>query len=225
MKNQALALAIALACALSPAARAAATDAPASPAASGFYGGIALRAAGAESTGVAFGVQGPEWSKFASPIADDAASRRLFFGGYRFQNDLAVEASLSTSERYVLQPDNPAGRGGVGLSLMPSDGVAHAWNADVYTSWSFARSLALYGRLGYAQAGNAGGIGLAMLPPGDARRTRDGMNYGVGLRYDLNPALGLRVEYARFGRFPGETLQGGVLPETDQVQVGVQLRF
>ena len=45
-----------------------------------------------------------------------------------------------------------------------------------------------------------------------------------GLRYDLNPALGLRLEYARFARFPGEAAVG-TLPEGDQVQLGVQFRF
>ena len=49
------------------------------------------------------------------------------------------------------------------------------------------------------------------------------MNVGVGLRYDMNPSLGLRVEYARFGRFAGELTSS--LPETDQVTFGVQLRF
>ena len=225
MKNQALAFGIALTLAGLASAPAMAADAVPNAAPAGFYGGIALREAGAESTGVTFGAQGPEWGKFASPLADDASSRRLFFGGYRFHNDVAIEASLTTSDRYVLRPDNAVGRSGVGLSLVPSDSAARAWNADVYTSWAFARRFALYGRLGYAQADNAGGLGLAALPPGDARRTRDGVNYGLGLRYDVNPALGLRVEYARFGRFAGETLQGGALPETDQVQVGVQLRF
>ena len=50
-----------------------------------------------------------------------------------------------------------------------------------------------------------------------------GVNVGVGLRYDMNSALGLRVEYARFGRFAGEVGTG--LPESDQVSFGVQLRF
>jgi hypothetical protein len=50
------------------------------------------------------------------------------------------------------------------------------------------------------------------------------MNYGLGLRYDMTPALGLRLEYARFGRFPGESLTG-ILPENDQLQLGVQFRF
>jgi hypothetical protein len=58
----------------------------------------------------------------------------------------------------------------------------------------------------------------------DARRNRDGVNYGVGLRYDVNPVLGLRLEYARFGRLAGEPM-AGVLPDSDHVQVGLQFRF
>jgi long-subunit fatty acid transport protein len=53
---------------------------------------------------------------------------------------------------------------------------------------------------------------------------RDGVNYGVGVRYDVTPALGLRLEYARFPRFAGETA-AGLLPDSDQVQFGMQFRF
>jgi len=218
-------LTLALLCAGLAGARANAQVPTAAVTPGGFYGGIALRQAGADETGLAFGAQSSIWGRFTSPVADDAAARKLFFGGYRFQNDVAVEASFTTSERYLLRPDNPAGRGGVGLSLMPDDAASHAWNADVYTSWSFLRRVSLYGRLGYAQSDNTGGLGVVALPPGDPRRGREGMNYGVGLRYDFNPALGLRLEYARFGRFAGESVQGGVLPDSDQVQLGVQLRF
>jgi hypothetical protein len=233
MKNQAPAIALVLA--LSGVAGLCAAADPAAPA--GFYGGIALREAGADATGVAVRDAGADssvklaapssvWGKFSSPVADDASSRTLLFGGYRFHNDIAVEGAVTTSDRYALRPDALANRRGVGLSLVPGDAASHAWNADLYTTWSFRPRFALYGRLGYAQADNAStSPGYATLSPGDARRGRDGMNYGVGLRYDVNRALGLRVEYARFARFAGENLQGGVLPESDQVQVGVQLRF
>jgi hypothetical protein len=190
----------------------------ASPA--GFYGGVALRENGA-ATGVTFGAQTSTWGKFTSPVADDtAASRALMFGGYRWSNDLALEASLNTAERYALRPDTPGGRSGVGLSLLPPDPGARTWNANVFGSWSFMRRFALYGRLGYAQS-DAGAASLVAAPVDP----RHGVNYGVGLRYDLNPSLGLRLEYARFARFAGETVQGGVLPESDQLQLGVQLRF
>jgi hypothetical protein len=43
------------------------------------------------------------------------------------------------------------------------------------------------------------------------------------MRYDMNTALGLRLEYSRFGRFAGEF--GSSLPDTDQVTLGVQFKF
>jgi len=130
-------------------------------------------------------------------------------------------------DQYALKPDRslPVGRG-VGLQLASGgatlgETTSRAWNVDVFTSWSFYRSLALYGRMGYAQSETTSLYGP--LPAADVRRTRDGMNYGVGMRYDMNSALGLRLEYGRFGRFSTE-FSGG-LPETDQVTLGVQLRF
>jgi opacity protein-like surface antigen len=110
----------------------------------------------------------------------------------------------------------------VGLNF--GDVTAHAWNADVYTSWEFIRSLSLYGRFGYAQSDARPLFAGASLVP-DPRRQRDGVNYGVGLRYDVTHSLGLRVEYARFGRFAGELIGPNGLPESDQVSIGVQYRF
>jgi OmpA-OmpF porin, OOP family len=110
----------------------------------------------------------------------------------------------------------------VGLGL--SD-PTRAWNADVYTSWEFVRSLSLYGRLGYAQSDARALSAPLTLVVGDTRRQHDGVNYGVGLRYDLTQALGLRVEYSRFSRFNGDALSAGLLPESDQVTLGVQFKF
>ena len=187
---------------------------------SGFYGGVVLRQGAQEGPGVQFGKLSSAWGKFVAPTADESGARTLFFGGYRWHNDVALEASFGTAENYAL---SPTGSRGVGLSLTPpADAIAtsRSFNADVYTSWSFLRRFSLYGRLGYAQSDTAAG---PLLSPVDVRR-RDGVNYGLGLRYDINRALGLRVEYARFNHFANE-LQGGVLPESDQVQLGVQLRF
>ena len=113
---------------------------------------------------------------------------------------------------------------GQGPGLALSDNTARLWNADVYTSWEVVRSLSLYGRLGYAQNESRQIFSGASLVPGDPRRLRDGVNYGLGVRYDMTHALGLRVEYARFGRFAGEGIGSG-LPDSDQISVGVQYRF
>lgn len=188
----------------------------------GFYGGVSLRQGGADSSGLNLGGPALAWNRFAAPPAsDDAAQQTLFFGGYRFKSDIAVEAAFNTRDQYALKSgsDRPSG---VGLGLV--DASSRTWNADVYTSWEFLRSFSLYGRLGYAQNDTHPLFSGASLVPGDARRIRDGVNYGVGLRYVLSQALGLRVEYSRFGRFAGES-SVGVLPESDQVTIGVQYRF
>src|SRR5262245_13872671 len=118
---------------------------------SGFYGGVVLRQGTQDKPGLQIGNFLSAWGKFVSPTADEAGSRTLMFGGYRWANDIAVEAAFATVDRYALAP---SGRGGVGLALASSsDTIAsRGWNADVYTTWSFRKSLALYGRLGYAQS-------------------------------------------------------------------------
>ena len=193
----------------------------------GFYGGVMLRNAAVEGPGLAFGPTVSAWTRYAPPVVDDTAHRTLFFGGYRFGNNLAVEAAFNSTDRYALRPRDEAPlRRGVGLALAsgtlaPGDVGSWNWNVDVFTSWTFYRSVALYGRLGYGQAEGASTFGLAA--PAVDRRLRDGVNYGLGLRYDMNASLGLRLEYGRYGRFTGDLASG--LLESDQVSVGLQFRF
>jgi hypothetical protein len=206
------------------AAQALADERPPQDTTSGFYAGLAMRDRGSESDGIQFGHLTSAWNKFALPKAEDGGARMLAFGGYRWSNDLAVEAALGTAERFSLRPDDPTARHGVGLALNSgADPAPKSWNVDVFTSWGFAKSLALYGRLGYAQNDQVALYGTNAVAAG-AGRNRDGVNYGVGLRYDLNRALGLRLEYSRYGRMPGE-IANGLLPDSDQVQFGLQFRF
>ena len=216
------------------AATAAAAAWAAEPAAdTGFYGGISMRDRGTDAVGLqtttamtspATGVA--NWTWLNTPAADETSTRAFVFGGYRWRNDVAFEASFSSVDKYALRPaDVGSTLRGVGLGLHGvapgfGDVSARSWNVDVYTSWAFYRAFSLYGRLGYVQADPAV---YGLTSGADARRAREGMNYGVGLRYNVNSALGLRLEYARFARFGTET--GGLLPDSDQVSFGVQFRF
>ncbi len=195
--------------------------ATAAAAQNGFYGGVSVRDSGADGVGLTFGQAPFAWNRFAAPVAEDATQRALVFGGYRWSNDVAIEAAFNSSDKYALHPGT-IGVSSVGLGL--SD-PARTWNANVYTSWEFMHSLSLYGRLGYAQSDSRSLLAPVTLLSSDARRSRDGVNYGVGLRYDLTHELGLRVEYSRFNRFGGESANAGVLPESDQVTLGVQFKF
>lgn len=189
----------------------------------GFYGGVALRD-GSRPSGLSFGPR-VEATAPAATAVEDASVRQRVFGGYQWRNDLALEAAFARSESYALRPFGVGAPGGVGLTLAsPEDtGARSAWNVDVVGSYTFLRSFALYGRVGYAQE-FAQPSASASLLTGDLRRSRDGMNYGLGMRYDVNRALGLNLEYTRFGRFASEGF-GSPFPENDQVRLGVQFRF
>lgn len=201
----------ALALALAPAVFAAEGATP-----SGFYGGVSVRDSGSEQ-GLTFGTLASSFA-LAAPLEAEPAARTSAFGGYRFRRDFALEASVASRTAYRL-----TGRGGVGLMLPgdATDGTRH-WNVDVVGSWSFWRSLSLYGRLGYAQSEMAPVLRTSLA--GSERRTDDGLQYGVGLRYDFSRALGLKLEYARVGHQPGE-YERGLFPDADRVQFGVQFRF
>jgi opacity protein-like surface antigen len=188
----------------------------------GFYGGIAFRDRGTESAGSSWG---PRTLGLQPAAGEDGTSRQRVFGGYRWRNDLALAAGFERIESYALRPFGAGTPGGVGLTLAaPQDaGTRAAWNVDVVGSYTFLRSLALYGRVGYAQSDLAPAT-LTNLFTSDVRRPRDGVNVGLGMRYDVTRALGVNLEYTRFGRFATETFATPV-PDSDQVRLGVQFRF
>ncbi len=194
---------------------------------SGFYGGVSMRDGGAAVSGLVLGDLPLAWSRFGAPVADDTNQRSLVFGGYRWHNDVAVEAAINTStpDQYTLRPSSAGLNIGPGLGLSLSEVASRSWNADVYTSWEMIRRLSLYGRVGYSQGDVRTLYSGVSLVQGDPHHQLYGVNYGVGLRYDVTHSLGLRVEYARFGRFAGETPLSGTMPDSDQLTVGVQYRF
>ncbi len=228
MNIQSVASVISISLALGLVTQAQAADRPDASNPDGFYGGVAIRDnAPGSGTGVNFGSSAGSvgLTRYPTAAGDDSASRSLAYGGYRWANDLAVEASVSSLDQYTLRPfDAGTVRRGVGIKFAPGTGdvASRSVNFDVFTSWNVYKSVALYGRLGYAQTEvpTLAGSPVSVVTN---RGLRDGMNYGVGVRYDMNSALGLRLEYSRFGRFAGEI--GTSLPESDQVTLGVQFRF
>lgn len=192
----------------------------------GFYGGVSLRDRGYDAIGLQSSA-GAVAGRIGMTANDDAPSRAVVYGGYRWSNDVAVEATLMTSDKYALSPGDTLGLRGTSGTFggsAPAELQGRAWNLDLYTSWAFYKSLSVYGRLGYVQAEHppipsASGL----IGTGDPARLRDGVNYGLGLRYDLRSDLGLQLDYGRYGRPGGES--GALLPDANQVRVGVQFRF
>jgi opacity protein-like surface antigen len=182
----------------------------------GFYGGVAVRGTAGEH-GISIRDDASPWGRLAPPVSDAPGSQAMVYGGYRWRRDVALEAAVG-SESYRLP-----GRGGVGLMLPDEIAGATRWNVDVQGNWSFWRSLSLYGRFGYSQSEIAPLYRTSIASAPGEWRNRDGLNYGVGLRYDVTRSLGVRLEYARSGLL-GTELGTGALPD-DQVQFGLQFRF
>ena len=225
MKIQSIAFVISISLALGSVSQAQGAESADAVRTDGFYGGVSFRDNTPAGFGVNFGAGGTALSRTPVAVVDDSASRALLFGGYRWHNDLAIEAAVSSLDQYTLRPLDAGAQRGVGLRFGQLSGEAQgrSLNLDVFTSWTIYKSVALYGRLGYVQAEAPQLAGSAPLSVVNARGLRDSMNYGVGMRYDMNAALGLRLEYSRFGRFAGEI--GTSIPESDQVTLGVQFKF
>src|SRR4029450_3287111 len=96
-KKQHLIFAIGLSLAAGTAAGAESPPTAADP--PGFYGGVSLRSSGREADGLSFGHLTSVWSRFTLPTSEDAGARTLAYGGYRWANDLSVEAALATVDR------------------------------------------------------------------------------------------------------------------------------
>lgn len=189
------------------------------PSSSGFYGGVSMLDRGNANPGVDFSSVASAWLKYGSAVADDNGAHALVYGGYRFANDVAIEASLTRSDMMAL----PTTRPGMGLALAsPADPQSRRWNADVYSSYNVGPAFALFGRVGYKQTESL--PAYLLLASNGGVPARQGVNYGVGLRYDMTPTLGLKLEFARFGRFAAEAFSGAPA-ESDQVQIGFQYRF
>ena len=190
-------------------------------AAQGFYGGFSVRPKNLDPGVAQIETNALSWTK---PTGDEPSQQARIYGGYRLHADVGVEAALTHSQRLGLRFDPRS------FGLTAGDATSRAWNLDLYTSWALQPKIAVYGRVGYEQPD-----GPAQLAPGTtsdlARRQALGLNYGIGLRYDLNTAMGVRFEWARPHRNATANPTASGLNDVnrndaaDQVSVGIQFRF
>ena len=189
--------------------------------AQGFYGGFNVRPKTADPGLALIEPQSLAWLK---PNGDEPSQQAMVYGGYRLGRDVGVEASVTHSQRLGLRFDPKS------FGFAPGDPTIKSWNVDVYTSWAVQPKFSVYGRLGYEQPAQSG-----QLAPGVAtvdnlgRRPLTGLNYGLGLKYDLNAGMGVRFEWARPYRANGANVSSfsdiARPNDPDQLTVGLQFRF
>ena len=135
--------------------------------------------------------------------------------GYKYSRYLSIEGQFSDVSRPSDIFANPANL----TSSFRSTGFAVDTIATL-PIWRFS----FYGRMG-AYHGDRNGFGTystALLGDQALRGTR--WRYGLGMRYHVTKALGIRAEVERYSSLGlGSPFSGDV--DTDQVTVGVSWRF
>ena len=189
--------------------------------AQGFYGGFNVRPKNVDPGLPLIEQRSLSWLK----PGEEPSQQAMVYGGFRLHRDMGVEAALTHSQRLGLRFDPKS------FGFTSGDTISRTWNLDVYTSFALQPRFSVYGRVGYEQPGPpvqlAAGTGVI---DSVSRRQMVGLNYGLGLKYDLNPGMGVRFEWARPYRTSASATGAGLsdLPrayEPDQVTVGLQFRF
>ena len=140
------------------------------------------------------------------------------FGGYQFENGFAVGAALN-SEPWIAN----VGNSGVGLKF---DGLRWAdhrpnVNVDVVSAFNWHSSLSVFGKLGVGRVDNRGVPDWSIGALGS--QDRPAISYGVGVRYDLTPRFGLKLELSRGTRFGVDRLRTD--SDVDAVNFGLRWTF
>lgn len=195
------------------------------------YGCGAVQAQeGGYFAGVRLGASEKAWS-FAAPglklgqaleYARARDSRNTAFTGYQFTSGVALGAAINTE-----RAPTAAGASGIGLKF---DGAgwsetrtnsSPAVNVDVVSAFNWRSSLSVFGKLGVGRGDNR--VTPEWASAAQAALDRTAISYGVGVRYDFTPSLGLKLELTRGTRFGWDRLRTDVDP--DALNVGIRWTF
>jgi len=134
--------------------------------------------------------------------------------GYRYTRNFSVEGEFSD---YARSADPFANPGSLASSFRSTGfGIDTVATLPV---WRFS----FYGRMGayHGDRNNFATYSTTLLNDPASRSTR--WRYGLGMRYDFTPALGVRAEVERHSLNMGSPMAGDV--EGDQLSVGLSWRF
>lgn len=157
-----------------------------------------------------------------STSADDKDAAYKFSLGYRFSPVIAVEGFYADLGKYNTRSNVTTPF----VGSVSADYKAKGFGVDVVLSAPITPEFSVYGRLGVLQAkteatfGSTGSIGLLQ---NRGSKNKTGQHFGVGLQYDLNPALALRGEVETYRKL-GDDSTGGEL-KVDVLSLGAIFRF
>jgi opacity protein-like surface antigen len=195
---------------------------------SGFFSGLRLAppSAGSGSSALSFAAPGLRLGQaleFSRPMdaGNPLPTPVTAFGGYQFGSGFALGAAVNASSNSNGLLANSA-RDGIGLRFDASRWAVPAptssTNVDVVSAFNYRSYLSVYGKMGVSRTD---------LRPGDVSYVpglpdRTALTYGVGVRYDFTPNVGLKFELSRGTRF-GLGLK--TYDEPDSLNFGIRWSF
>ena len=161
---------------------------------------------------------------YGSPVtsADDKDSMYKFALGYRFSPAVAIEGFYADLGEYSTRTNvsTPS------IGTVSANYQSKGYGIDVVLSAPITQEFSVYGRLGVMQSKTEaafGSTGSVILARNSGNKTKTGQHFGVGLQYDISPAIGLRAEVETFRKL-GDDSTGGEL-KVDVVSLGAIFRF
>ena len=161
---------------------------------------------------------------YGSPVtsADDKDSMYKFALGYRFSPAVAIEGFYADLGEYSSRSNvsTPS------IGTVSANYQSKGYGIDVVLSAPITQEFSVYGRLGVMQSKTEaafGSTGSVILASNSGNKTKTGQHFGVGLQYDISPAIGLRAEVETFRKL-GDDSTGGEL-KVDVVSLGAIFRF
>lgn len=157
-----------------------------------------------------------------STSADNKDAAYKFSLGYRFSPVVAVEGFYTDLGKYNTRTNVVTPFPGT----VNADYKAKGYGVDLVLSAPMTQEFSVYGRLGVLQAkteANFSSTGSVLLVTNRGSKNKTGQHFGVGLQYDLNPALALRAEVETYRKL-GDDSTGGEL-KVDVLSLGAIFRF
>ena len=178
-------------------------------------------------SGVRFGASEKAWS-FAAPglklgqaleFARGGEVSNTAFSGYQFSGGFALSAAVNT-ERAATPTSAGAG---VGLKFngLRWTEPRQTVNVDVVSAFNWQNSFSVFGKVGVGRAD--GRVTPDWASSALSAQDRTALSYGVGMRYDFNQSLGLKLELTRGTRFGLDRLRTDIDP--DAVNLGIRWSF
>lgn len=150
----------------------AAFAAPAFAAEEGFYAGVTLGQARASSY------------SSAATLTKSTETVYGILAGYQFTRNFGGEVFFTGAGKFV---------GSAGA--VTASGKADAFGISAVATLPLSDAFSLYGKLGYASTKTTASSSNGIL----AGASRDDVTYGLGATYHVNPSVGIRFGWDRYG--------------------------